>query len=682
MVDELLDATPTLATESLSDALHPLRLTCAARHGVGSERLGRQRALIASRLIEGGVEADLSWPDELGETGRRSALTLAIPAVGRVELVTVLLEAGARVEPDTLREATELTDRRQGLACLEQLLERKPPAWALQAAVAPCLAAGDLAQLEALLGAGLSVDGTGGWGGVGNTLHLALRAGAGLPLLESLVAAGARPEALDREGRSARRLAAVLSRDDWLVTLSDGAGAPDELSLRDRLLRAVLAGDEVAGDVTTALTDGEWTRLDHQWLGWALRRSRSEAIPGLLALGLSPQVDDDHGSSPLHEAVQRGATAAVDALLNAGAETERRDFDGHRPLELALTAGHPQAVRRRLVASLRSAGAAAGELAGHPAGDAELDAQLASAGALRRVDDGGECFEQAVEVVVSGDVESLRELLELEPALTWQRSRRVHRSTLLHYLGANGIEIERQGTSARAVEVLRLLLDAGVEPDVTCATYAGGPAQTTLMLLASSAWPAKAGLQGELVRMLIEAGADPDGVDGDAMPLASALYYGQTDSVDVLAESARLDDLRFVTAAGRVDLLDDFVDAGGRLRDDAPRRHLTVFGSSTAPEEIVRQAFRRAVQHGRREVIERLVENGVDIDAVDDTNASALHEAAWAGDAAMVDWLLARGADPARCETQFGGVPADWARVGGHGDLAQRLWEAAESGRA
>jgi len=38
---------------------------------------------------------------------------------------------------------------------------------------------------------------------------------------------------------------------------------------------------------------------------------------------------------------------------------------------------------------------------------------------------------------------------------------RRHHATLLHYVGANGIESFRQKTPANAVDIARLLLDAG-----------------------------------------------------------------------------------------------------------------------------------------------------------------------------------------------------------------------------
>ena len=81
---------------------------------------------------------------------------------------------------------------------------------------------------------------------------------------------------------------------------------------------------------------------------------------------------------------------------------------------------------------------------------------------------------------------------------------------MLHYIGANDIEHFRQKTAPNAVAICKLLLDMGSAVDALAGSYGGGPAQTTLALLASSDHPSAAGLTGELVRLLARAGARVD----------------------------------------------------------------------------------------------------------------------------------------------------------------------------
>src|SRR5262245_46279902 len=49
-------------------------------------------------------------------------------------------------------------------------------------------------------------------------------------------------------------------------------------------------------------------------------------------------------------------------------------------------------------------------------------------------------FEAAVDAVVNGDLTTLEKLLRENPKLVRERSTREHRSTLLHYVSANGVE--------------------------------------------------------------------------------------------------------------------------------------------------------------------------------------------------------------------------------------------------
>ena len=95
-------------------------------------------------------------------------------------------------------------------------------------------------------------------------------------------------------------------------------------------------------------------------------------------------------------------------------------------------------------------------------------------------------FETAVDAVVDGDVETLTDLLRANPDLVRARSSREHRATLLHYVGANGVEDERQRTPKNAVEVTRVLLDAGADIHSMADIYGGSH---TFGLVATSIHP-------------------------------------------------------------------------------------------------------------------------------------------------------------------------------------------------
>jgi aromatic ring-opening dioxygenase catalytic subunit (LigB family) len=71
---------------------------------------------------------------------------------------------------------------------------------------------------------------------------------------------------------------------------------------------------------------------------------------------------------------------------------------------------------------------------------------LEHAQALKRKTSQVAQFETAVDAIVTGDTSTLERLLSNNPELVQARSTRQHHSTLLHYVGANGVEAFRQET--------------------------------------------------------------------------------------------------------------------------------------------------------------------------------------------------------------------------------------------
>jgi len=115
-------------------------------------------------------------------------------------------------------------------------------------------------------------------------------------------------------------------------------------------------------------------------------------------------------------------------------------------------------------------------------------------------------FESAVDMVVTGDIDALGELLKLNPGLAVKRSVYGHSATLLHYLGANGVESQRQITPMNCVQIAQCLIEHGADVNAHANMYGGG--STTLGLVLSSAHPAKAGVTEALAKVLKDAGAN------------------------------------------------------------------------------------------------------------------------------------------------------------------------------
>ena len=221
-------------------------------------------------------------------------------------------------------------------------------------------------------------------------------------------------------------------------------------------------------------------------------------------------------------------------------------------------------------------------------------------------------------------------------------------ATLLHYVAANGVEDFRQKSPPNAVAIATVLLDADAEVDDLADTYGGGPAQTTLNLLVSSAHPANAGVQVALVDLLADRGAAVDGVADDGSPLMTALGFGYPAAAHALAaRGARVDNVLVAAGLGRLDIV--------RARTGDVRVIADPWrGDVTDPEEL---ALVWAAKYGHLPVVEFLLDRGVPITVMDDM--MALHWAAAAhGHLSVIALLLARGA-PLEALNEYGGTVLD-----------------------
>ncbi|MGI9598737.1 MAG: hypothetical protein ACR2QK_21410 [Acidimicrobiales bacterium] len=113
-------------------------------------------------------------------------------------------------------------------------------------------------------------------------------------------------------------------------------------------------------------------------------------------------------------------------------------------------------------------------------------------------------FESTVDAILAGDDERLVLALTRNPALVTRRSAFGHRATLLHYLGSNGVETERQVVPRNGAALIATLLEAGADAEATMQVYGGS--FTTLELLETSAHPWQAGV-GE--SMVVALGSSP-----------------------------------------------------------------------------------------------------------------------------------------------------------------------------
>ena len=252
-------------------------------------------------------------------------------------------------------------------------------------------------------------------------------------------------------------------------------------------------------------------------------------------------------------------------------------------------------------------------------------------------------FEAAVEAIITGDLATLRALLQDHPALIHARSVRRHHSTLLHYVGANGVEGFRQKTPPNAVEITKLLLAAGAEVDAPAGMYGGG--STTLGLVATSIHPWLAGLQNPIMDVLLQHGARLGGVRG-------CLANGRGAAAEFLADRGATLDLEEAAGVGRLEVVQSFVDEQGDLMHGATREQLIA-------------GFAWACEFGRTTVVDYLLQRGVAIDArLPHDGQTGLHWAALGGHADTVALLLSRGAPVDARDRSYDGTPLGWALYG------------------
>jgi hypothetical protein len=166
-------------------------------------------------------------------------------------------------------------------------------------------------------------------------------------------------------------------------------------------------------------------------------------------------------------------------------------------------------------------------------------------------------------------------------------------------------------------------------------------------------------------RLVLRNGADPNRaalhpIFGGRTPFESALRNGNLDIAQMLADAG--------ADQSTVDDVDRYIGAvmAGEPSARGAERSLRQQALEREPALVV-----DAARLGRGAAVALLVELGWDVNARD--RSTALHEAAWRGDAPLARQLLVLGADRTIRDTEFDGEPAGWAHHAGHEELAVEL---------
>lgn len=266
--------------------------------------------------------------------------------------------------------------------------------------------------------------------------------------------------------------------------------------------------------------------------------------------------------------------------------------------------------------------------------------------ALERTSSRVSKFEVAVDAIVNGDLKTMAKLLREDPKLVHARSTRSHRSTLLHYVSANGVEDFRQKTPKNIVQIAKLLIESGADVNAESDAYGGG--STTLGLTATSYHPEKAGVQRPLMELLIDHGAIIDGPDSGSAVIG-CLHNGRGGAAEFFAKRGARLDLEGAAGVGRLDIVKSFFNEDGSLKP-------------TATQTQMKDGFTWACEFGRTEVVAYLLEKGIEVnERIKHHGGTGLHWAAYGGHAKTIKLLLNQGAFVDVKDESFGGTPLDWA---------------------
>lgn len=282
-------------------------------------------------------------------------------------------------------------------------------------------------------------------------------------------------------------------------------------------------------------------------------------------------------------------------------------------------------------------------------------------------------FRPAIAAIRSGDLEKFKALIAEDPSLATSRSSRSH-PTLLQCVALDGKD------KPHNVEMARVLIGAGAELNEPLS--------------------ATASIDNRAVaELLLDHGAAIDGTGGWS-PLEEALYWNAKNVIALLVErGAKVQNLRTAAGLGRSDLIESYFNPDGTLKPEAGKidwpwgdlRTIAQSNHDTAGKQslsdrvnswsqdqqgIVNNAFVFACMHGHLDAAQLLLNKGAEINVIPggfDYAGAGLHYAALNGHQAMVEFLLARGADRNLKDTKVGSTAAGWAEYGGHPELLDLL---------
>jgi hypothetical protein len=199
-------------------------------------------------------------------------------------------------------------------------------------------------------------------------------------------------------------------------------------------------------------------------------------------------------------------------------------------------------------------------------------------------------------------------------------------------------------------------LKAGADVNAEADVYGGGA--TALGLVATSVHPFRAGVQNPLMQILLDHGADiyHETSAGNRQDVVTGcLANGRGEAAVYLADRGAPLSLESAAGVGRLDVVKRFFNADGRLKGKTTKKELQA-------------ALKHACAWGRLNVVEFLLDKGVDLSRDRGDGQTPMHCAAIGGQLEIIKFLLKHNA-PLEAKNIYGGTV-----------LGQTLWSAAHGG--
>ena len=273
-------------------------------------------------------------------------------------------------------------------------------------------------------------------------------------------------------------------------------------------------------------------------------------------------------------------------------------------------------------------------------------------------------FYEAVKALDAGDAEALQKLLAEYPELATARGYfdkyyeypYFRGATLLHHLAG---EPQRMPLPENAVKLAAVLLLAGADPNAATLDSVA-----VLDLVVSSAQLGWAESKAEMVQLLAAEGADLGRNRGRV--LWDVLIEEDLELARMLIAAGAPVDLRFAAGVNRVDLMAEFFDSEGKLKEGIGHLYHPNPDTVLTAEQIVAEALNFAAYSGALEAAEFLLDRGADIDGFAgefhryDHGSTPLHKTVMTNQLEMAQLLLARGANSLLGDRAYDTTPYGW----------------------